>query len=193
MPQQVQLGEAGYDQIETSQWSRGQGGIALIDSNPRNEHLDPAALLKRGDDHNGTPYAPCGRPCRSNGYAFSANSRQYVCGLPWPAEEQVQCRHGHNVRGYSHRMSFKDHPRLIGPLQRGTPAWKRLYAARTASERTNSYDQEVIGKGRAPQLRGLQAFRFAGAIRTLAHLLRRACAFVLEATYTLGKLQLAQT
>jgi hypothetical protein len=90
-------------------------------------------------------------------------------------------------------MSFQDPPRLSGPIQRGPPAWKRLSAARTARERTNSDDQEVIGKGRAPQRRGLQAFRFAGAIRTLAHLRRRACAFVLDATDTLGQLQLAQT
>ena len=97
------------------------------------------------------------------------------------------------VRGSSHRMAFKDHPRLIGPIQRGTPAWQRLYAARTASERTNSYDQEVIDNGRPPKLRGLHAFQFSGAMRTLAQLLRRACAFVLDVTYTLGKLQTVQT
>jgi len=90
-------------------------------------------------------------------------------------------------------MSFHAYPRLIGPIQRGTPAWKRLYAARTASERINSYDQEVMSNGRPPKLRGLQAFRFSGAMRTLAQLLRRACTFVLDATYTLGKLHAAQT
>jgi hypothetical protein len=39
-------------------------------------------------------------------------------------------------------MRFNDHPRLIGPIQRGTQTWKQLYAARSASERTNSYNQE---------------------------------------------------
>ena len=90
-------------------------------------------------------------------------------------------------------MTFKDHPRLIGPIQRGTLAWQRLYAARSASERTNSYDQEVIANAHPLRMRGLKAFRFAGAIRTLAQLLRRALNFVLDVTYTLGKSLVAQT
>jgi hypothetical protein len=90
-------------------------------------------------------------------------------------------------------MAFKDYPRLIGPIQRGTPAWHHLYAARTASERTNSYDQEVIANGRPLRMRGLNAFRFAGAIRTLAQLLRRALHFVLDVTYTLGRRPAVQT
>lgn len=49
-------------------------------------------------------------------------------------------------------------------------------------EQTNSYDQENIDNGRPPKLRGLKAFRFAGAIRTVAHLLRRALQFVLALT-----------
>ena len=187
-PRQVQLGDAGYDSIENYQWTRSQGGIPIINYNPRHENLSPEALLERGYDQNGTPYAPCGRLCRSNGYDYHSDSRQYVCGLPCPSEEQTRCPHGQKVRGYSQRMSFHDYPRLIGPIQRGTPDWKILYAARTASERTNSYDQEVMEKGRPPRLRGLQAFRFSGAIRTLAQLLRRALNFVLDVTCTLGKL-----
>ena len=42
-------------------------------------------------------------------------------------------------------------------------------------------------------MRGLKAFRFAGAIRTLAQLLRRALTFVLDVTYTLGKISVART
>jgi hypothetical protein len=72
-------------------------------------------------------------------------------------------------------MTFKDHPRLIGPIQRGTSAWQRLYGARSASERAN------------------KAFRFAGAIRTLAQLLRRAMNFVLDVSYTRGKSPATQT
>ena len=149
--------------------------------------------MARGYDTHGTPYAPCGRLCRSNGYDYRSDSRQYVCGRPCPLQEREQCPHGQKVRGYTHRMSFADYPRLIGPIQRGTEAWQILYAARTASERTNSYDQEVIDHGRPPKLRGLKAFRFAGAIRTVAHLLRRALTFILDVTDTLGKLQPVQT
>ena len=90
-------------------------------------------------------------------------------------------------------MSFQDHPRLIGPIQRGPPAWQRIYAARSASERTNSYNQEAIARAHPLRMRGLKAFRFAGAIRTLAQLLRRALTFVLDVTYTLGKISVART
>lgn len=90
-------------------------------------------------------------------------------------------------------MTFTEHPRLIGPIQRGTATWQHFSGARTASERTNSYDQEVIANARPLRMRGLKAFRFAGAIRTLAQLRRRALNFVLDVTYTLGKTPLAET
>jgi hypothetical protein len=193
LAQQVELADAGYDVVENYQGIRGRGGIPIIAYNPRREDLSPEALVARGYDMHGTPYAPCGRLCRSNGYDYRSDSRQYVCGLPCPLQERERCPHGQKVRGYTHRMSFAEYPRLVGPIQRGTEAWQILYAARIASERTNSYDQEVIAKGRSPKLRGLQAFRFSGAMRTLAHLLRRALHFVLDVTYTLGKLPRAMT
>ena len=192
-PGQVQLGDAASDVIANYRWLHDRGGIAVFAYNPRNEHLDPESLVHRGYDQYGTPYAPCGRLCRSNGYDYQADSRQYVCGRHCPPEEQQHCPHRYGVLGYSHRMTFKDHPRLIGPIQRGTPAWQRLYAARSASERTNSYDQEVIANAHPLRMRGLKAFRFAGAIRTLAQLLRRALNFVLDVTYTLGKASVVQT
>jgi hypothetical protein len=193
LPGQVHLGASANDVTANYHWLHDQGGSAVFDYNPRNEHLDAASLLNRGYDQDGTPYAPCGRLCRSNGYDAQAESRQYVCGRPWPPKEQRQCPHGSGVLGYSHRMTFKDHPRLIGPSQRGTPAWQRLYAARSASERTNRYDQEVIANAPPLRMRGLKAFRFAGAIRTLAQLRCRALNFVLDVTSTLDKAPVAQT
>jgi hypothetical protein len=190
---QIHLGDAAYDVTDNYEWIHSRGAIAVFDYNRRNEHLDPESLLKRGYDQYGTPYAPCGRLCRSNGYDYQAQSRQYVCGRRCPPREQQQCPYACGVPGYSQRMTFKDHPRLIGPVQRGTSAWHHLYAARTASERTNSYDQEVIANAHPLRMRGLKAFRFAGAIRTLAQLLRRALTFVLDVTYTLGKTPLLQT
>ncbi len=81
----------------------------------------------------------------------------------------------------------------MGPIQRGSKTWHHLYGVRSASERTNSYDQEVVAKAHPLRMRGLKAFRFAGAIRTLAQLLRRALNFVLDVTYTRGKVSLART
>jgi len=190
---QVQLGDSANDMTANYVWLHERGAIAVFDYNRRNEHVDETSLLHRGYDQNGTPYAPCGRLCHSNGYDYQAESRQYVCGLPCPPEERQQCPHRYGVLGYCHRMSFKDHPRLIGPIQRGSKAWQRLYGARSASERTNSYDQEVVAQAHPLRMRGLKAFRFAGAIRTLAQLLRRALNFVLDVTYTLGRVPLART
>jgi hypothetical protein len=192
-PGQVQLGDSANDRTANYEWLHEQGAIAVFAYNRRNEHLDETSLLNRGYDPNGTPYAPCGRLCHSNGYDYEAQSRQYVCGLQCPPEEQKRCSHRFGVRGYCHRMSFKDHPRLIGPIQRGSKAWHDLYKARSSSERTNSYDQEVVGNAHPLRMRGLKAFRFAGAIRTLAQLLRRALNFVLDVTYTQGKTPVAQT
>ncbi len=190
---QKHLGDSAYDLTENDTWLGKQGAIAIFDYNRRNEHLDEASLLSRGYDANGTPYAPCGRLCHSNGYDYEAQSRQYVCGLQCPPEEQKRCPHRFGVLGYCHRMHFKDHPRLIGPIQRGSQAWQELYQARSASERTNSYDQEVVGKAHPLRMRGLKAFRFAGAMRTLAQLLRRALNFVLDVTYTRRQTPVVQT
>jgi len=190
---QTPLGEAGNDITANYEWLHDHGAIAVFAYNRRNEHLDETSLLHRGYDQHGTPYAPCGRLCHSNGYDYEAQSRQYVCGLQCPAEEQKRCPHRYGVLGYCHRMCFKDHPRLIGPIQRGSKAWHDLYQARSSSERTNSYDQEVVGNAHPLRMQGLKAFRFAGAIRTLAQLLRRALNFVLDVTYTRSKLPVAQT
>jgi hypothetical protein len=192
-PGQKQLGDAAYDLTANYEWLHSRGTIAVFDYNRRNEHVDEASLLNRGYDLNGTPYAPCGRLCHSNGYDYEAQSRQYVCGLQCPPEEQKRCPHRFGVLGYSQRMHFRDHPRLIGPIQRGSQAWHDLYQARSASERTNSYDQEVVAQAHPLRMRGLKAFRFAGAMRTLAQLLRRALTFVLDVTYTRGKTPVAQT
>jgi len=192
-PGQIHLGDSGNDVTANYELLHDHGAIAVFAYNRRNEHLDETSLLHRGYDPNGTPYAPCGRLCHSNGYDYEAQSRQYVCGLPCPAEEQQRCPHRYGVRGYCHRMSFKGHPRLIGPIQRGSKAWHELYQARSSSERTNSYDQEVVGNAHPLRMRGLKAFCFAGAIRTLAQLLRRALNFVLDVTYTQGETPVAQT
>ena len=75
-PQQIELADAGYDVAEHYQSIRSRGGIPIIAYNPRREDRSPEALLARGYDTHGTPYAPCGRLCRSNGYDSQSDSRQ---------------------------------------------------------------------------------------------------------------------
>jgi len=103
---EVQLGDAANDVTANDHWMHDQGGIAVFASNPRNEHRDAASLVNRGDDQYGTPSAPCGRLCRSNGYDDQAESRQYVCGRPCPPEEQRPCPHGSGVLGSSASSSL---------------------------------------------------------------------------------------
>ena len=193
LPGQVQLGDAASDVSANSRWVRDRGGSAIFDYHARNAHLAPEFLAKRGYDPYGTPSAPCGRLWHSHGYDDEANSRQDGCGRFCPPEEQQRCPHASGVRGYSHRMTCTDHPRLMGPIQRGTPAWHRLYGARTASEQTKGYDQEGIANGRPLRMRGRKALRCAGTIWTLAQLLRRALNVVLDVPSTLGKTPLTST
>lgn len=75
LPGQVPLGDAASDVSANDPWIGDRGGIAVFAYNRRHEDLAPEALVERGDDHNGTPYAPGGRLCRSNGYDDQANSR----------------------------------------------------------------------------------------------------------------------
>jgi len=99
LPGQVHLGDAAHDVTVNSHWMHDHSGIAVFASNPRNAHRDAASRVNRGYDSYGTPSAPCGRLCRSNGYDDAANSRQYVCGRPCPPEEQQRCPHGSGVLG----------------------------------------------------------------------------------------------
>jgi hypothetical protein len=126
LPEQGQLGDAANDITANYEWLQAHGAIAVLAYNRRNEHVDATSWLHRGYEQNGTPYAPCGRVCHSNGYDDQAQSRQYVCGLPCPPEERQRCPHRFGVLDYCHRMRFKDHPRLIGPMQRGSKAWHHL-------------------------------------------------------------------
>ena len=75
---QVHCLDSGHDQTDNYLKLAQHGVIPLIDYNRRRENHSPEALLKRGYDQFGTPYAPCGRLCRSNGYDYASKSRQYV-------------------------------------------------------------------------------------------------------------------
>jgi hypothetical protein len=102
---QTHLGDSGNDVTANYEWLHDHGAIAVFAYNRRHEHLDETSLLHRGYDPHGTPYASCGRWYHSNGYDYEAQSRQYVCGLPCPPEEQRRCPHRFGVLGYCHRMS----------------------------------------------------------------------------------------
>ncbi|MCP4671630.1 MAG: hypothetical protein GY857_10015, partial [Desulfobacula sp.] len=56
----IDIADAKYDIIDNYTCLRANGSIPIIDYNKRNENLTGEAQRKRGYDHNGWPFAPCG-------------------------------------------------------------------------------------------------------------------------------------
>ena len=53
----IDLGDGHYDDEPSYKWCRRNGSEPGFDYNPKNENLNEEALLKRGYDKNGTPFA----------------------------------------------------------------------------------------------------------------------------------------
>lgn len=65
---EIDIADSKFDATKNYEYIRGVGSIPIIDHNPRNENLSKEAILKRGYDQNGWPFAPCGLLCRPNGF-----------------------------------------------------------------------------------------------------------------------------
>ena len=147
--------------------TKGLGPGEALPSSPiiPNKDLSPQALLARGySPHTAPPMRPVDGCAAPTGTITSPDSRQYVCGLPCPPQERVRCPHGpEGSHSYVHGCIFTDSPRLIGPIRRERRPG-RSSTRRKASERTNSYNQEVIDHGPPPKSGGLRPFGSSGAI-----------------------------
>jgi hypothetical protein len=75
----IDLADAKYDEHRNYAFSRSHGAIPIIDCNPLNEDLTPAALRERGYDQNGWPSAPCGILTSPNGFDFSYQRASFSC------------------------------------------------------------------------------------------------------------------
>ena len=64
----IDIADAKYDIIKNYEYIRAKGSIPIIDYNRRRENLSRQALIDRGYDENGWPFAPCGLLCRPNGF-----------------------------------------------------------------------------------------------------------------------------
>ena len=73
----IDIADAKYDIIKNYQYIREKGSIPIIDYNRRNENLSKTAILNRGYDINGWPFAPCGLLTRPNG--FDQTHRRVSC------------------------------------------------------------------------------------------------------------------
>ena len=157
------------------------------------------ALVERGYDTNGFPFAPCGLLCRFNGYENARHRLKFYCfkqclNLKAPALEGLSdkfdisaCEHLKNKTGYVQNMKIEDHPRLLIEIPRGTERFKQIMNIRSASERANSTlkgDLNVLEKPRIlNKFRADVLAQIAGTVL----LLHRALNFIGKVTYLFGQ------
>ena len=77
----VDIADAKYDITNNYEYIRGKGSIPIIDYNPRRENLSKQALIHRGYDQKGWPFAPCGLLARPNGFD-KKHQRMTFCPVP---------------------------------------------------------------------------------------------------------------
>jgi hypothetical protein len=119
----------------------------IIDYNVRNENLSKQALLNRGYDQKGWPFAPCGLLTRHNGFDQKYQRLTFCCfkqclNLKHKALEDLKsryniatCPHIHNQTGFTKHMYVKEHPRLVNEIPRGSKRYNTLKKMRPASLR----------------------------------------------------------
>jgi hypothetical protein len=196
----IDIADAKYDITQNYNYIRGKSSIAIIDYNPRNENLSKQALIDRGYDQNGWPFAPCGLLCRPNGFDKKHQRLTFCCfkqclKLKHKALEDLQsryditqCPHIRNLTGFAKHMYVKELPRLVNEIPRGSKHYQDIKKLRSASERANSTlkeDLKIIEKPRV--LNGSRADILA-QIATIVLLLKRAFSFIIKTTNQLRKL-----
>ena len=195
----IDIADAKYDIIKNYQYIREKGSIPIIDYNRRNENLSKTAILNRGYDINGWPFAPCGLLTRPNGFDQTHQRLTFCCfkqclKLRKIAMENLQasynisqCPHIHNRTGFTKHMSIKQYPRLINEIPRGTKRYNTIKKLRSAAERANSTIKEDIKILEKPRV--LKRFRanMLGQMAGIALLLKRAFSFIVKITNQFAK------
>ena len=196
----VDIADAKYDIINNYNYIRGKGSIPIIDYNSRNENLTKQALLNRGYDQKGWPFAPCGLLTRPNGFDKKHQRLTFCCfkqclKLRHRALQDLHsrfnistCPHITNQTGFSKHMYVKVHPRLINEIPRGTKRYNSIKNMRSASERSNSTmkeDLKILDKPRV--LRGSRA-NILAQMAAITLLVKRAFSFMVRVTNQFRKL-----
>jgi hypothetical protein len=121
----IDIADAKYDITKNYEYLRAKGSIPIIDYNRRRENLSRQALIHRGYDEKGWPFAPCGLLCRPNGFDKKCQRLTFCCfkqclNLRTAALKSVQekydiamCPQVENRTGFTKHMYVKEHPRLI--------------------------------------------------------------------------------
>jgi hypothetical protein len=196
----IDIADAKYDIIKNYEYIRENGSIPVIDYNRRREDLSKTAILNRGYDQNGWPFAPCGLLSRPNGFDQKHQRLTFCCfnqclKLRQTALKDLQerydisqCPHMHNRSGFSKHMSVKEHPRLINEIPRGSKRYNTIKKMRSASERVNSTIKEDIKILEKPRV--IDGFRanILGQMAGITLLLKRAFSFIVRVTCQFRKL-----
>ena len=75
----IDIADAKYDILKNYHYIREKGSIPIIDYNRRDEDLSKTAILNRGYDQNGWPFAPCGLLTRPNGFDQEHQRLSFCC------------------------------------------------------------------------------------------------------------------
>jgi hypothetical protein len=198
----IDIADAKYDIIKNYEYIRTKGSIPIIDYNRRREDLSKTALLNRGYDKNGWPFAPCGLLCRPNGFDKKYQRLTFCCfkqclNLRTAALKSVQekydiamCPHMQNRTGFTRHMYVKEHPRLINEIPRGSKRYNLIKKIRSASERANSTMKEDLKILEKPRVLNNSRANILAQMAGIVLLLSRAFKFIVRLTILFRKLHL---
>jgi hypothetical protein len=197
----IDIADAKYDITKNYEYIRAKGSIPIIDYNRRNEDLSRQALINRGYDHNGWPFAPCGLLCRSNGFEKQYQRLTFCCfkqclNLRAAALKSVQekydiamCPHVENRTGFTKHMYVKEHPRLINEIPRGSKRYNLIKKIRSASERANSTMKEDLKILEKPRVLNAQRADILAQMAAIVLLLTRGFGFIIRINVLFMKLR----
>jgi hypothetical protein len=196
----IDIADAKYDITKNYHYIRGKGSIPIIDYNPRNENLSKQALISRGYDQKGWPFAPCGLLTRPNGFDKKHQRLTFCCfkqclKLRPAALKNVQekydiaiCPHIQNRNGFAKHMYVKEHPRLINEIPRGSKRYNLIKKIRSASERANSTMKEDLKVLEKPRVLNSSRANILSQMAGIVLLLSRAFKFIVKLTILFRKL-----
>jgi hypothetical protein len=198
----IDIADAKYDITKNYDYIRAKSSIPIIDYNRRREDLSRQALINRGYDHNGWPFAPCGLLCRPNGFDKKYQRLTFCCfkqclNLRAAALKSVQekydiamCPHMQNRTGFTRHMYVKEHPRLINEIPRGSKRYNLIKKIRSASERANSTMKEDLKILEKPRVLNNSRANILAQMAGIVLLLNRAFKFIVRLTILFRKLHL---
>jgi hypothetical protein len=196
----IDIADAKYDITKNYEYIRAKGSIPIIDYNRRRENLSRQALIDRGYDEKGWPFAPCGLLCRPNGFDKKYQRLTFCCfkqclNLRAAALKSVQekydiamCPHAENRTGFTKHMYVKEHPRLINEVPRGSKRYNLIKKIRSASERANSTMKEDIKILEKPRILNARRAAILAQMAAIVLLVHRAFKFVVKTTILFTKL-----